>query len=150
MPGLVDRSSKPLSCAHQMPAGVEARIVELRRAHSTWTRSRRPSGHRGESGGGPIGRRASMSAVYLFDLRIEPLDSSEAESHELRARHLAPAESCKLLRHVREGRTHERGRGGEWLARRWAAARTRSTVARTMRSSSTSSGVARKFHWLRR
>jgi transposase InsO family protein len=34
--GLVDRSSKPQSCPHQMPAVVEARIVELRRAHPGW------------------------------------------------------------------------------------------------------------------
>jgi len=34
--GLVDRSSKPLSCPHQMPAATEARIVELRRTHPGW------------------------------------------------------------------------------------------------------------------
>ena len=34
--GLVDQSSKPLSCPHQMPAAVEARVVELRRAHPGW------------------------------------------------------------------------------------------------------------------
>jgi len=31
MAGLVDKTSKPASCPHQMPATVEARIVELRR-----------------------------------------------------------------------------------------------------------------------
>jgi len=34
--GLVDRSSKPVSCPHQTPAVVEARIVEMRRAHPGW------------------------------------------------------------------------------------------------------------------
>lgn len=34
--GLVDRSSKPASCPHQTPAEVEARIVEMRRAHPGW------------------------------------------------------------------------------------------------------------------
>jgi transposase InsO family protein len=34
--GLVDQSSKPATCPHQMPAEVEARIVELRRAHPGW------------------------------------------------------------------------------------------------------------------
>jgi transposase-like protein len=34
--GLVDGSAKPLSCPHQMSAVVEARIVELRRAHPGW------------------------------------------------------------------------------------------------------------------
>jgi transposase InsO family protein len=34
--GLADRSSRPLSCPHQMPPGVEARIVEMRRTHPGW------------------------------------------------------------------------------------------------------------------
>lgn len=34
--GLADRSSKPLSCPHQMDPEVEARIVEMRRAHPGW------------------------------------------------------------------------------------------------------------------
>jgi transposase len=34
--GLVDRSSRPLSCPHQMDPAVEARIVEMRRVHPGW------------------------------------------------------------------------------------------------------------------
>ena len=34
--GLVDGSARPLSCPHQMPAEVEAKVVELRRAHPGW------------------------------------------------------------------------------------------------------------------
>ena len=34
--GLADRSSRPLSCPHQMVPEVEARIVEMRRAHPGW------------------------------------------------------------------------------------------------------------------
>lgn len=34
--GLVDRSSRPLSCPHQMDPVVEARVVEMRRAHPGW------------------------------------------------------------------------------------------------------------------
>jgi transposase InsO family protein len=37
---LADRSSRPESCPHQMPAEVEARIVGLRRAHPAWGPSR--------------------------------------------------------------------------------------------------------------
>ena len=33
---LVDQSSRPASCPHQVPPQVEARIVELRRAHPGW------------------------------------------------------------------------------------------------------------------
>ena len=34
--GLADRSSRPLSCPHQMAPVVEARIVEMRREHPGW------------------------------------------------------------------------------------------------------------------
>jgi transposase len=34
--GLVDKSCRPLSCPHQMSPEVEARIVEMRRAHPGW------------------------------------------------------------------------------------------------------------------
>ena len=34
--GLTDRSSRPWSCPHQMAPVVEARIVEMRRAHPGW------------------------------------------------------------------------------------------------------------------
>jgi transposase InsO family protein len=38
--GLADRSSRPGSCPHQMPAQVEARIAGLRREHPGWGPSR--------------------------------------------------------------------------------------------------------------
>jgi transposase InsO family protein len=34
--GLVDRSHRPLSCPHQMPAAVEAAVLELRRSRPYW------------------------------------------------------------------------------------------------------------------
>ena len=34
--GLADRSSRPSSCPHQMPAAIEARVVEMRRQHAGW------------------------------------------------------------------------------------------------------------------
>jgi transposase InsO family protein len=36
MPALADKSSRPESCPHQMPPLIEARVVELRRAHPRW------------------------------------------------------------------------------------------------------------------
>ena len=54
--GLVDGSARPLSCPHQMPPEVEARIVELRRMHPGWGQQtigpsvpdeQRPSSRRG-------------------------------------------------------------------------------------------------------
>jgi transposase InsO family protein len=38
--GLADRSSKPESCPHQMPARVEATVVAMRRQHPAWGPSR--------------------------------------------------------------------------------------------------------------
>jgi transposase len=38
--GLVDRSSRPQACPHQMGPAVEARVVGLRRAHPAWGPSR--------------------------------------------------------------------------------------------------------------
>ena len=34
--GLRDRSHRPVRCPHQMPAGLEARVLEMRRAHPFW------------------------------------------------------------------------------------------------------------------
>jgi len=34
--GLTDRSHRPVSCPHQMPAEVEARLLELRRSRPYW------------------------------------------------------------------------------------------------------------------
>jgi transposase len=38
--GLADRSSRPVSCPHQMPPEAEARIVGMRRDHPGWGPSR--------------------------------------------------------------------------------------------------------------
>jgi len=54
--GLADRSPRPGSCPHQMPAGVEARIAGMRRDHPGW-------GHP-ESGGSLGVRPLGRSAVY--------------------------------------------------------------------------------------
>jgi transposase InsO family protein len=34
--GLIDKSSRPDSCPHQMPPHVEARVLEMRRLHPSW------------------------------------------------------------------------------------------------------------------
>src|SRR3984885_16364203 len=34
--GLADGSHKPVTCPHQMPAAVEALVLELRRTHRYW------------------------------------------------------------------------------------------------------------------
>jgi transposase len=57
--GLVDVSSRPGSCPHQMAAVVEARVVELRQAHPGW--GPRTILHQlGEEGVDPLPGRSSV------------------------------------------------------------------------------------------
>src|SRR4051812_49949777 len=50
--GLADRSHRPSSCPHQMPAGGEAAVLELRRQHRGWG-ARRVVGALGRRGVSP-------------------------------------------------------------------------------------------------
>ena len=50
--GLVDESSRPHTCPHQMPARTEARVVEMRWAHPGW---------------GPRTRNGTSSKTLLTD-----------------------------------------------------------------------------------
>jgi transposase InsO family protein len=71
MAGLVDRSSKPQSCPHQMPPVVEARIVELRRAHPGW--GPRTLLHRlAREGVEPLPGRSSVHRALVRHGLIEP------------------------------------------------------------------------------
>jgi transposase-like protein len=69
--GLADRSSKPEWCPHQMLPAVEARIVELRRAHPAWGQ-RTILFHLAEEGVDPL---PALSSVYRALVRhglVEP------------------------------------------------------------------------------
>ena len=69
--GLVDRSSRPHSCPHQMPPEVEARIVELRREHPGW--GPRTIGHRLEREGVvPVPGRTSIYRCLVRHGLITP------------------------------------------------------------------------------
>lgn len=71
MAGLVDRSSKPQSCPHQMSPLVEARIVELRRANPGW--GPRTILHRlGREGLEPLPGRSSVHRALLRHGLISP------------------------------------------------------------------------------
>jgi transposase InsO family protein len=68
--GLVDRSHRPRSCPHQMPAAVEAAVLEMRRVHRSWG----PRRIAFEISRGP-GPATSESAVYRCLVRtglVEP------------------------------------------------------------------------------
>jgi len=69
--GLVDASAKPLSCPHQMPPVVEARIVALRREHPGW--GPRTIGHRlGVEGFVPVPGRTSIYRCLVRHELITP------------------------------------------------------------------------------
>ncbi len=71
--GLVDRSSRPVSCPHQTPAVIEARIVEMRRAHPGWG-PRTIVYHLGREGVEPL---PSRSAVYRTLIRHRLIDPQQ-------------------------------------------------------------------------
>jgi len=71
--GLVDKSSRPASCPHQMSAVVEARIVEMRRTHPGWG-PRTIVYHLDQAGVEPL---PSRSAVYRALLRHRLVDPQQ-------------------------------------------------------------------------
>ncbi len=69
--GLVDGSSRPQSCPHQMAPQVEAAILELRRAHPGW--GPRTIGHRLEGEGvDPVPGRSSIYRCLVRHGLITP------------------------------------------------------------------------------
>jgi transposase InsO family protein len=68
--GLVDRSHRPVSCPHQMPADVEARLLELRRSRPYWG-PRRLVFELAKRGVCPV---PSESAVYRCLVRAGMID----------------------------------------------------------------------------
>ncbi|MHB8246750.1 MAG: helix-turn-helix domain-containing protein [Acidimicrobiales bacterium] len=68
---LVDKPSKPDSCSHQMPAVVEARVVEMRRAHPDWG-PRTILYFLGREGIDPLPGRSSVYRALLRHRLIEP------------------------------------------------------------------------------
>ena len=70
--GLVDRSHRPVSCPHQMPAVVEAALVELRRSRPYWG-PRRLVFELAKRRVGPV---PSESAAYRALVRAGMIDPS--------------------------------------------------------------------------
>ena len=69
--GLADRTSRPGRCPHQTPAAVEARIVELRRAHRGW--GPRTIVHQlGRDGVDPVPGRSSAYRALVRHGLIDP------------------------------------------------------------------------------
>ena len=73
--GLADRSHRPVSCPHQMPAVVEAAVVELRRSRPYWG-PRRLVFELGRRGVEPV---PSESAVYRALVRAGMIDAARRD-----------------------------------------------------------------------
>ena len=71
--GLVDRSSKPDSCPHQMSVEVESRIVEMRKAHPGWG-PRTIGYHLEREGIDPV---PSRSSIYRALVRHNLVDAQQ-------------------------------------------------------------------------
>jgi transposase InsO family protein len=69
--GLADHSSRPLSCPHQMPAVVEARIVAMRREHPGWG-PRTILYWLGQEGFDPLPGRTSVERCLVRHGLVEP------------------------------------------------------------------------------
>jgi transposase InsO family protein len=77
--GLVDKTSKPETCPHQMTPVVEARIVEMRRAHPRWgPRSIRT--HLAREGVAPLPGRSSIYRALVRHRLLEPTPRKRARS----------------------------------------------------------------------
>jgi transposase InsO family protein len=79
--GLADRSHRPRRCPHQLPAAVEARVCDLRRAHPGWG-PRRLSHELARQGILPLPSRATIYRALLRNNLIEP----QARRHAKTAR----------------------------------------------------------------
>ena len=79
MAALADKSSKPESCPHQMAPVIEARVVELRRAHPRWgPRSIRTQ--LGKEGFSPLPGRSSIYRTLVRHHLLEPTPRKRARS----------------------------------------------------------------------
>ena len=70
--GLADRSHRPRSCPHQIPAAVEVRICELRRRHPDWG-PRRLHHELGRDGCQPLPSRSAIYRALVRQRLIEPV-----------------------------------------------------------------------------
>src|ERR1700761_1517483 len=76
--GLADRSHRPRSCPHQMPAAVEVALVELRLAHPSWG-PRRLSFELSRRG-----QVVSQSAAYRALVRLNLIDAAARRPRDRR------------------------------------------------------------------
>ena len=99
--GLADRSSRPASCPHQMPAAVEARIVAMRLDHPGWG----PSRIRWELERAGVRPLPGRSAVYRALIRHGLVDPKKRKRRREDYRRRPPADravpACRPVHHPR-------------------------------------------------
>ncbi|MDC2961513.1 MULTISPECIES: IS481 family transposase [Streptomyces] len=71
LPGLADRSHRPISCPHRIAGEVEAVVCELRRRHPGWG-PRRLVHELGRRGIAPVPSRATVYRVLVRNGLVEP------------------------------------------------------------------------------
>lgn len=69
--GLVDKSSKPDTCPHQMPPAVEAKVLEMRRAHPEWG-PRTILNRLTRAGTAPLPSRSAVYRCLVRHVLLEP------------------------------------------------------------------------------
>ena len=79
MAALADKSSKPESCPHQMAPLIEARVVELRRAHPRWG-PRTIRTHLAKEGFTPVPGRSSIYRTLVRHHLLEPTPRKRSRS----------------------------------------------------------------------
>jgi transposase len=69
--GLVDKSSKPDRCPHQMPPAIEAKVVDMRRAHPEWG-PRTILNRLARAGVEPLPSRSAVYRCLVRHVLLEP------------------------------------------------------------------------------
>jgi len=100
--GLVDRSSRPASCPHQMPAAVEAAVVAMRRAHPAWG----PDRIRWQLGRDGVDPVPGRSSVYRALVRHGLVEATKRKRRREDYRRWERARSMELWQMDVMGRAH--------------------------------------------
>jgi len=93
--GLADDSSRPATCPHQMAAQVEARIVELRRAHPGWG-PRTIAHYLGREQVAPLPSRSSIYRCLVRHRLIDPQRRRKRREDYRRWERLRPMELWQM------------------------------------------------------
>jgi transposase InsO family protein len=100
--GLADRSSRPESCPHQMPASVEAVVVALRRAHPGWG----PDRIRWQLGRDGVDSVPGRSSVYRALVRHGLVEATRRRRRRADYRRWERSRSMELWQMDVMGRLH--------------------------------------------